>query len=683
MSDFRKIRQAGRRRNVDPFGQAIPTGNNALAKSIMNARASGNLNLPNRELTEFPTSIFEPLTEKQMEEQKWWEAAELTSIVLNNNLITTIPDSITAAAHCLAVLCMPHNKLEELPPALFACTELKKLDVSNNQLRGLSEGVGQLCHLVELNVSNNNLTALPGALGHVHTLEALNASHNQLSSVPSFTSTSLVRLVLSYNNLRELPAQTCDLRKLAHLEVHHNCLQSPLPSFARMPSLAFVDISFNKLHSLPLLPTAPCALNTLIVSNNSIQDCSSVCSCVSLVTIDLKANRLVQLPTEIAALQQLAIIDVSNNNLADVPAQLGCMPALNKVVLDGNPLRKVPRSKLSAGVHALKKYLKSRLPAEELKHLEGEEEDMAVQFAIRDASATRAVSLRKYGLSHLPPELLQFHGLRSLDVSENKMPDLDESLHQHSSSLQVLTAEQVGADRMPPVVLSLANLHTLSMKKNSLRGVPQAFGQLANLHTLDLANNKLEEFPQVLLTMGGLQHLHLSYNRMTCLPSLASLPKLQTIDCGNNQLCKLGPGLRHLPCLSFLNLENNALQAIPDEFGVLGENVKSLLLAGNPQRRIKHTIISQGAAHIIAYIRKMLPEDSPLLQEDTESLFSTYSTPSAEEDPLAPMRDDVARLQGELEDLSLSAAKKFAVKKQLAMAKAKLIREERKLKALR
>lgn len=60
-------------------------------------------------------------------------------------------------------------------------SELRELDISNNEFTGLPAEVGQLTKLEKLDLSNNPLTGLPHELGNLHDLQQLNLRGTQYS----------------------------------------------------------------------------------------------------------------------------------------------------------------------------------------------------------------------------------------------------------------------------------------------------------------------------------------------------------------------------------------------------------------------------------------------------------------------------------------------------------------------
>jgi hypothetical protein len=73
-------------------------------------------------------------------------------------------------------------KLTELPELLGELTQIKSLNLSNNELKKLPKWFNQLTQLTSLNLSSNQLTTLPPSLGQLTQLAVLNLSINQLTT---------------------------------------------------------------------------------------------------------------------------------------------------------------------------------------------------------------------------------------------------------------------------------------------------------------------------------------------------------------------------------------------------------------------------------------------------------------------------------------------------------------------
>ncbi|XP_074511691.1 volume-regulated anion channel subunit LRRC8D isoform X1 [Sebastes fasciatus] len=189
----------------------------------------------------------------------------------------------------LTELLLQDCRLERLPSALLALTNLRTLDLQHNNLRTLEEllSLAHLRRLSCLRLAYNRVLALPASVGVLRGLELLDLSNNQLQSLPPalFTLRRLRRLLLAGNLLEVLPAEVKALQLLTEL-----------------------DLSGNRLESVP-----PQLFS----------------SCLELHILNVAHNSLSSLPKGIAALSQLCRLDLRSNSLEELPAELGCCSGLN------------------------------------------------------------------------------------------------------------------------------------------------------------------------------------------------------------------------------------------------------------------------------------------------------------------------------------------------------------------
>ena len=263
---------------------------------------------------------------------------------------------------------------------------------------------------MRLCVSENRLTSLP-PLARMAKLSLLDVSHNSLASLPDIGGLqSLQTLHAQHNQLQSLP-DLAPLRSLAVMDLRENRLAS-IGSLPASPHLAKVLLSFNQLTALP------CFQDERVLST-------------ALAEVHLSNNHLTLKSLEgglLGAVATLHTLDVSQCDVADVPAELGYLPKLQRLILNGNPIKRIRRALLEGPVSDLKAYLRTRGPphpalkgaVEERDGLGGAEEkggDVDLGVLSRDAAASGALKLEPgVNPSHaLTPNVTD--NLVSLDVT--------------------------------------------------------------------------------------------------------------------------------------------------------------------------------------------------------------------------------------------------------------------------
>lgn len=211
------------------------------------------------------------------------------------------------------------------------------------------------------------------------------------------------------------------------------------------------------------------------------------------------------------------------------------------------------------------------------------------------------------------------------------------------------------------------------------------------------------------------------------------LPKSLTfLDLSENSIEDAEPLLTvftaDCPNLQHFSLMHNSIKRVPATLGLLQDHCPHLVtlnVKGNPQRGIPSHVLDYDCSTFLTYLtnRLTLEQRSDAVGkiqarqssaektrnkstcnanreekkvEEVENKSLSLSTPPAaaaaapqqpDQDAMAESSSDlqlelkrkVAKLETQLENLSLSQAKRYALKKSLAMERSKLIREERRL----
>lgn len=230
-------------------------------------------------------------------------------------------------------------------------------------------------------------------------------------------------------------------------------------------------------------------------------------------------------------------------------------------------------------------------------------------------SESTTLVLRGLGLTALPDEVCELHGLRVLDLSQNdlgtlpsdigKLTDLvrlNLSRNQIASlpsdisrltALRWLSISQNGLSKLQDEIFRLTSLETLDLGDNKFRAIPADIGNLIRLQYLDLQHNNLVSLPSEVKRLSALTHLDLSYNsleellpviteltglqnlfidgnRLQCIPDLIGrLTKLRILSVQRNELTFVSPHIGRLAALRRLRLSRNYLTALPEEVALL------------------------------------------------------------------------------------------------------------------
>lgn len=184
-----------------------------------------------------------------------------------------------------------------LSKALANPSQIQELDLTNQYLDKLPEGLDQMTSLKSLSVEANRITTLDSSLGSLTKLESLNLGYNPLkgSFAPLSKLTSLKELNLNQTGLTAIPPEVFDLK---NLEVLH--------------------LKGNQITSLP----------------------GDIKKLKKLRVLDIKDNQVTNLPGELKNLSKIEVLDLSSNPLAGVP-DLSGYAKLKRVGLHNTGLRAV------------------------------------------------------------------------------------------------------------------------------------------------------------------------------------------------------------------------------------------------------------------------------------------------------------------------------------------------------
>ena len=334
------------------------------------------------------------------------ELLNVQTLNLNSNRIKILPD--ISSWKELLTFTVAENLLCEVPSGFVMLRKLRNADLSNNNITKLDDGIALMEDLTSINLVGNPLYErkhltlptddLKADLGkRFHVSEGLVEADVELPISNSSTGgildlssksmsnsqlpmqdldSSVFELRLHHNNLNTIPVSFLTHYSMSDilksLDLSHNPLQAPhLTSTLSLPQLRDLSLASCRLKSLESLTvhlSAP-SLTTLNLSTNQLSGSLPRLRTYFpiLTTLFVVDNRYSVL--EVCAVQGLTTLDIRNNDISHLEPKLGLLgekAGLKFLEVSGNKFR-VPRwDVLNKGTEAVLRYLKGRVPLEEL-----------------------------------------------------------------------------------------------------------------------------------------------------------------------------------------------------------------------------------------------------------------------------------------------------------------------------
>ncbi|XP_074277113.1 putative LRR receptor-like serine/threonine-protein kinase At1g06840 isoform X2 [Silene latifolia] len=212
--------------------------------------------------------------------------SSLKTLVLNGNLLSgALPDELGLLANLSRLQLDENNLSGSIPKSFGKMSGMKHFHLNNNSFSGqLPVELSQIQSLVHLLLDNNNLSGnIPPQFAGLSELEILQLDNNHFVGA-------------------EIPESYQNLSRLVKISLRNCSLGGVLPDFSQMPSLSYIDLSWNKL--------------TGSIPANRLSD--------NITTIDLSHNKLNgSIPGSFSDLPSLQMLSLQNNSLnGSVPAQI-------------------------------------------------------------------------------------------------------------------------------------------------------------------------------------------------------------------------------------------------------------------------------------------------------------------------------------------------------------------------
>eukprot|EP00993_Chasmostoma_nieuportense_P007213 NODE_796_length_1860_cov_68.634737_g743_i0.p1 GENE.NODE_796_length_1860_cov_68.634737_g743_i0~~NODE_796_length_1860_cov_68.634737_g743_i0.p1 ORF type:complete len:590 (-),score=169.45 NODE_796_length_1860_cov_68.634737_g743_i0:60-1829(-) len=195
--------------------------NNAISSlplALQNLTNLQELNLASNKILQLRDGTFDGMVSLRRLALFWNRIIKLPSLQnltsleelqMNSNSLQEMPP--TGLYPNLTSINFSKNALQELPDTMFsaeAMPVLESLEMGNNQLMFVPEGMGQLPALTKLVLSSNKLSSLPDSLYQSQTLTFLDIGHNRFEKIPEAIANWAPRMVAFFipnNEMRTLP----------------------------------------------------------------------------------------------------------------------------------------------------------------------------------------------------------------------------------------------------------------------------------------------------------------------------------------------------------------------------------------------------------------------------------------------------------------------------------------------
>ncbi|XP_026476085.1 toll-like receptor 7 [Ctenocephalides felis] len=424
---------------------------------------------------------------------------------------SNIGDGLFLIFQALNELNIENCKFLFLPKFAFnGLSQLKKLSVkSNNQLWGANKNLNisqesfqGLNELQSLNLAGNNINLLQqNTLCPLKSLQTLNLTDNRIKSANELGFSAgaercsggeeLVTLDLSYNRLANIGdfCQISKLRRLQQLHLQHNNITDvSSESLIGLTSLRILNLSFNKLESLP---------NLLLFNSREIRE------------IHLQNNLLFELPKGLFyRLEQLLVLDLSSNQLSSHHIDENIFTGLIRLIV------------LNLSNNAL-----TRIDSKTFK----------------DLFFLQILDLKNNSIGYVDENaFLPLYNLHTLNLAENRLHQIDNNLFNGLFVLSKLTLNNNLINSIDiNAFKNCSDLKQLDLSSNQITRIPKAIQDLQMLKSLDLGENLIENVENdSFKNLNQLTGLRLIDNRIGNLskPMFQNLPNLQVLNLAKNKI---------------------------------------------------------------------------------------------------------------------------------------------------
>lgn len=541
----------------------------------------------------------------------------LKTLILRNNLLTSLPEFIFSNLSNLEHLCLAENKINTLDNIFVGLDNLMELNISCNPLRHLRRGqFFGLPNNVNIHTRGNIFWSLSTMLFENPFLKEKDSfveiekarfdddwEEDQIAEARKLD--ILERDIFSGTKVHVFPKETQpqldrNVRVKLCMEegivisleivdreekIGAKCSEVKIDYDERQVNLRGLGIKdfdedWYRLQKLPI--------HGLDLSNNEIQEISKELLNDlpgDLAYVSLVENRIRRLTGQIIDNSHLKVLSLKDNLIEEIEDKTFENTRLNGLYLSGNRLENL-------------------------------------NF-IKDLPSTLTELVINRNLIQTIPDgiFTRLTNLMYLNLARNNILNLKSDLFRGLKSLQILILTRNSLANIAPGSFKyLKNLKTLYLYHNSISKIENGvFDNLEKLRNLNLAFNKIAKItPEMFVKLPkSLNFLHLDFNKIESLEkgSFIEVPRF-SLSLDGNKITNIMPGTFDLPNLQDLYLKNNSLTSLKSESYEGLPRLKRLWLSNN-----KISILEKGAARSLSLLSILDISKNPLQCLKNGALF--------------------------------------------------------------
>ncbi|XP_072297682.1 PH domain leucine-rich repeat protein phosphatase 1 [Eucyclogobius newberryi] len=447
--------------------------------------------------------------------------SRLRSLNLSNNHLGQFPLAI-CDIHTLTEVNLSCNYLASVPSAVGSMTSLQTFLLDGNSLNDLPNELGSLQRLGYLGLSFNQFSHIPQVLERLPSMEKLCMAGNNLETLTlqNFRLLRVKHIDLRLNKITVMVPDEPDLlRHVTHLDVRDNRLKELDASV--FPRLEVLHCERNNIESFKAKGTL---LKGIYAANNELRQLDVTPVPSNLSYMDISRNRMESLPEWLCEAKKLEVLDVSHNLVTELPARLFCSNSVRKLSAGHNQLQRLPD-----------RVERPLLEVLDVQH--NQLVELPCNLFLKSESL-RCVNASANKLEHLPPSSLseESHSiLQEFYLTNNRLTDKCVPMLTGHTHLRVLHMAYNHLQTFPASKMAkLEELEEVDLSGNMLKTVPTTILNCRRMHTLIAHSNAIEVFPEVMQLM-DMKCVDLSCNELSEITLPENLPpKLQELDLTGN-----------------------------------------------------------------------------------------------------------------------------------------------------